>query len=212
MCVSVFLLDFQKLSYLLNRCGVTEMISDHTNIFVSDDKMIYAKQLSGFHTLRLHFVFYFDPMMELYFQTQLGKYASLNECWVTQKRKKINLLEKLSWSLLTDVGPSFDTVYYSRKIILQQLDILIIMWIIINWSFCRGWYTFFGRENQVWHFKVEITNFRNLFKPKIDNKFYTSCIAGRFSCNRVIKLRSHICTWPTSDKLAGYWSKWCNHE
>lgn len=80
MCVSVILLDFQKLSYLLNRCGVTEMISDHTNIFVSDNKMIYAKQLSGFHTPRLHFVFYFDPMMELSFQTQLGKYASLNEC------------------------------------------------------------------------------------------------------------------------------------
>lgn len=42
VCVSVFLQYLQKLSYLLNRCEVTEMIFDHTNAFVSDDKMIYS--------------------------------------------------------------------------------------------------------------------------------------------------------------------------
>lgn len=32
------------------------------------------------------------------------------------------------------------------------------------------------------------------FKPEIHCKFYISCIAAKFSCNKVIKLRSSICT------------------
>ena len=56
-----------------------------------------------------------------------------------------------------------------------------------------GVHTFFVRENQVFNLKVEITNFRNLLKLQIHYKFLMSCIAGEFSYNRVIKLRSYIC-------------------
>jgi hypothetical protein len=38
-------------------------------------------------------------------------------------------------------------------------------------------------------FNMEITHFRSIFNPQIH---YTSCTAGKFSANRVIKLRSHI--------------------
>ena len=39
----------------------------------------------------------------------------------------------------------------------------------------------------------QITNFRHLFKPQTHSELYISCIAGEFSCNRAIKLRSYIC-------------------
>jgi hypothetical protein len=42
---------------------------------------------------------------------------------------------------------------------------------------------FLIRENQVWNFKVEITNFRSLFRT------------GIISATKVIKLRSYICTY-----------------
>jgi hypothetical protein len=38
----------------------------------------------------------------------------------------------------TDVGSYFETVCYSRKIILLQQEMWIIMWIIINGHFCCG--------------------------------------------------------------------------
>ena len=46
---------------------------------------------------------------------------------------------------------------------------------------------------EVGTFFVEITNFRSLSEPKIHYMFFISCIAGKFSCNKVIKLRSYIC-------------------
>ena len=45
-----------------------------------------------------------------------------------------------------------------------------------------------------WHFKVEITNFRSLFKPQIHNTLYIFCIAGKFSCNRMMKWRLYTCS------------------
>ena len=46
----------------------------------------------------------------------------------------------------------------------------IIMWIIINGRLCRV-STFFNRANQVWHFIVQITNFRSILKPWMHCKF-----------------------------------------
>jgi hypothetical protein len=54
--------------------------------------------------------------------------------------------------------------------------------------------TFFVRENQVLNFNVEMTNIRSIFKHQIHYMFELFCIAGKVSYNRVIKLRSYICT------------------
>ena len=42
----------------------------------------------------------------------------------------------------TEVGSSFQPVCNSGKLILQQQEMWIIMWIIINIHFCRGGYIF----------------------------------------------------------------------
>jgi hypothetical protein len=48
----------------------------------------------------------------------------------------------------TDIGSSFEPICYSRKIILRQQEMLIIMWIIIN-GFFVGVDTFFFGANHV---------------------------------------------------------------
>ena len=43
----------------------------------------------------------------------------------------------------TDVASSFEPVCHSGKIILQEQEMWIIMWIIMHVHFYKGWYIFF---------------------------------------------------------------------